>query len=85
MIHAFFKNYSTKTITWSFHVMSLDVAHIREFGALQVTKDNSPAVVAARAQDSERHQTSQQERLGRNKTNNCKSRGEEWMIESSKC
>lgn len=56
--------------------MSLDVAHIREFGALQVPKDNSPAVVVACAQDSERHQTSQQERLGRNKTNNCKRHGE---------
>lgn len=76
MTNAFKKNYSTKTITWSFHVMSLDVAHIREFGALQVPKDNSPAVVVACAQDSERHQTSQQQRLGRNKTNNCKRHGE---------
>lgn len=66
---------TSPNLTCRFHVITLDVGHVRVQGVVQVTVDDFPAVVVARAQKRQRRTAGQRQRFGHKKAHDCREMG----------
>lgn len=64
------------SLTWGFHVILLNVRHVRIQGAFEIVEDNFPAEVVPQAHQKDGQAAGHEQGLGHNKAYYCGDKGE---------